>query len=69
MAGKEGKKEKGRVKTGQLWEVLSRVLPEIGMLPGVLPRVLREIGGCSKECSRECSMWGVNRKSTLRSTP
>ena len=37
--------------------------------PRSAPESAQRDWGCSRECSRECSMWGVNRKSTLTSTP
>ena len=37
--------------------------------PGSAPESAQGNWGCSRECSRECSVWGVNRKSTLGSTP
>ena len=52
-----------------LWEVLPRVLLEIGVLPrGVLPRVLREIGGAPESAPESALLVDVNRKSTLGST-
>ena len=49
--------------------VLPEVLWEIGVLWGVLPRVLRETGGAPGSATEGAQCGGVNRKSTLRSTP
>ena len=51
-----------------LWEVLLRVLWEIGVLQGVLPWVLRRIGDAPASALKGAQCGGLNRKSTLGST-
>ena len=52
-----------------LWEVLPRVVREIGSLRGVLQRVLREIGGAPGSALEGAPPVDDHRRSTLESTP